>query len=58
MSYPDDQFTRWAQAPSETEEAKSQYTVKLITEAINDNFGSPASLFLQGSYRKTRRFRC
>lgn len=51
MSYSDDQFARWAQAPSETEETKCQYTIKLIIEAINDHFGSPVSLFLQGSYR-------
>lgn len=51
MSYSDNQFASWAQAPSEAGETKCQHTVTVITDAINNHFGTSVSVFLQGSYR-------
>lgn len=51
MQISEDQLTRWAKAPSETEEGKCQNAVRIISEAIQNHFGSDVSVFLQGSYR-------
>ena len=51
MKISEEQLTRWAKAPSETEEGKCQNAVNRITEIIKNKFGSDVSVFLQGSYR-------
>ncbi len=51
MSVSEDQLSRWAKAPSETEEGKCQTTVSRITDAIQKKFGTSVTVFLQGSYK-------
>ncbi len=51
MNVTEEQLSRWAKAPSETEETKCQNAVNQITEAIRARFGSDVSIFLQGSYK-------
>src|SRR3989339_1525459 len=51
MNISEEQLSRWAKAPSETEEGKCQNAVSRITEAVKEKFGSGVSVFLQGSYR-------
>jgi len=51
MNISEEQLTRWAKAPSETEEGKCQNAVSRITEVVKDKFGADVSVFLQGSYR-------
>ena len=45
------QLSRWATAPSETEETKCQNAVQRIKDAIENRFNSQVSVFLQGSYK-------
>lgn len=47
----EDQLTRWATAPSESEETKCQKAVKVIKEAIQKRFNSQVSIYLQGLYK-------
>lgn len=51
MQITEEQLARWAKAPSETEEGKCQNAVSMVSEAIQNHFGSDVSIFLQGSYR-------
>lgn len=51
MQISEEQFNRWAKAPSETEEGKCQNAVKQISDAIQEKYGSDVSIFLQGSYK-------
>lgn len=51
MNIDEDQLTRWAKAPSETEEGRCQHAVERITKAVKAKFGSRVSVFLQGSYK-------
>ncbi len=51
MNVTEEQLSRWAKAPSETEETKCQNAVRQITECIREKFGNTVSIFLQGSYK-------
>lgn len=51
MNISEEQLSRWAKAPSETEEGKCRNAVNRITEVVKEKFGSDVSVFLQGSYR-------
>lgn len=51
MNVDEEQFSRWAKAPSETEEGKCQHTVSRITEALRSKFDNRISIFRQGSYK-------
>lgn len=51
MNVDEEQFARWAKAPSETEEGKCQHTVSRITEALRSKFDNRISVFIQGSYK-------
>ncbi|MBI5195151.1 MAG: nucleotidyltransferase domain-containing protein [Nitrospirae bacterium] len=51
MNISEEQLSRWAKAPSETEEGKCQNTINRITEIVKNKFGNDVSVFLQGSYR-------
>ncbi len=51
MSINEAQLNRWAKAPSETEETKSQRTVSRISNIIKENCDSRINIFLQGSYK-------
>ncbi|MFA5792200.1 MAG: nucleotidyltransferase [Candidatus Paceibacterota bacterium] len=51
MSIYEEQLSRWAKAPSETEEGKCQVVVERVTNAINAEFGNKVRIFLQGSYK-------
>ena len=51
MKVSEEQLSRWAKAPSETDESKCQNAVSKITEVIKNKFGNDVSIFLQGSYR-------
>ena len=51
MNITEEQLTRWAKPPSETEEGKCQNAVSQITDAIRAKFGNGVSIFLQGSYK-------
>jgi predicted nucleotidyltransferase len=51
MSGVEQQLSRWAKPPSETEETKCQNTVNRIKKAITSRFGNRVSIFLQGSYK-------
>ena len=51
MSTIEEQLTRWAKPPSETEEGKCQTAVSQITEALRGKFGNDVSISLQGSYK-------
>lgn len=51
MKISEEQLTRWAKVPSETEEGKCQNAVSKITEVVKNKFGNDVSIFLQGSYR-------
>jgi len=51
MNVSEDQLTRWAKPPSETEEGKCQNAVRQITDAVRAKFGNDVSIFLQGSYK-------
>lgn len=51
MNISEEQLTRWAKAPSETEEGKCQNAVSRIMEIVKNKFGTNVSVFLQGSYR-------
>jgi len=51
MNITEEQLTRWAKAPSETEEGKCQNSIGQITEVIREKFGNRVSIILQGSYK-------
>lgn len=51
MALNEDQLSRWAKPPSETEEGKCQHTVSRITKALRQKFANRVSIFTQGSYR-------
>lgn len=51
MNISEDQLSRWAKAPSETQETKCQNAVNRIAKAIENKFGADVNVFLQGSYK-------
>src|SRR3989344_892042 len=51
MAISEQQFARWAKAPSETEESKCKAAVERTTKAIRAKFGAGVRIFLQGSYK-------
>lgn len=51
MNVSEDQLSRWAQAPSETEEGKCQETVRRVTNAVRRKFNTSVTIILQGSYK-------
>lgn len=51
MKITEEQLSRWAKPPSETEEGKCQTAVSQITDAIRAKFGSDVTIILQGSYK-------
>lgn len=51
MSVYEEQLSRWAKAPSETEEGRCQSAVERVSRVINAEFGNKVRIFLQGSYK-------
>jgi predicted nucleotidyltransferase len=51
MKITDEQLTRWAKAPSETEEDKCRVARDRIEKALRAVFGDSIRVFLQGSYK-------
>ena len=51
MNISEEQLSRWAKPPSETEEGKCQNALSQITDAIREKFSNSVSILLQGSYK-------
>src|ERR1700733_2970400 len=51
MEVDDNQINRWANPPSDTEDARCENAVKQITEALRAHFGNKITIVRQGSHR-------
>ncbi len=51
MNVSEDQLSRWARPPSETEEGRCQAIVSRITRAVRARFGNEVFIDTQGSYK-------
>lgn len=57
MAVTEDQLTRWARGPSQTETERCDTTVRRITDALRSELGTRVSVFAQGSYRNNTNIR-
>ncbi|MFA5086479.1 MAG: nucleotidyltransferase [Candidatus Paceibacterota bacterium] len=51
MSVSEEQLSRWAQAPSETEDQKCENAISSITNVIHSHFGKEVYITKQGSHK-------
>lgn len=57
MAVTEEQLTRWARGPSDTEAERCETTIRRITEALRPHFGYRVTIFVQGSYRNNTNVR-
>ncbi|MDO8594932.1 MAG: nucleotidyltransferase [bacterium] len=51
MKVDEDQINRWANPPSDTENEKSENSIRTVTDALRERFGTDISIVRQGSHR-------